>query len=178
MEEPMEAQWIADRAALRCLSQQHPDWTQQEFAVCIGRSRRFVKQWLKGFRQAPPTDLAVLHSRSCASIPPPPTIHPRIIERIVELRESPPEHLQRVPGPKALLDYLPRDAELQALGAPLPRSTRTIWKILRQAGCMLEEPTRRRQKLAPREPLEEVQMDGYLMPAPFLPMRKANSNMW
>ena len=48
----MEAQWIADRAALRCLSQQHPDWTQQEFAVCIGRSRRFVKQWLKGARPA------------------------------------------------------------------------------------------------------------------------------
>jgi hypothetical protein len=39
MEEPMEAQWIADRAALRCLARQHPDWTHEELAVCIGRSR-------------------------------------------------------------------------------------------------------------------------------------------
>src|SRR5215470_9944818 len=112
MQDPMEAQWIADRAALRSLSQQHPDWTQQELALCIGRSRRFVKKWLKRFRQAPPDDLAVLHSRSFARKTPPPTVHPRVIERIVELRESPPEHLQRVPGPKALLYYLPRDAEL------------------------------------------------------------------
>lgn len=121
----MEAQWIADRAALRCLARQHPDWTQQELAGCLGRSRRFVKKWLKRFRQAPADDQAVLHSRSCARKTRPPTVHPRIIERIVEMRESPPENLQRVPGPKALLYYLPRDRELQALGAPLPRSTRT-----------------------------------------------------
>ena len=51
-------------------------------------------------------------------------------ERIIALRESPPENLKRVPGPRALLYYLPRDPELQELGAALPRSTRTIWKIL------------------------------------------------
>ncbi len=156
----MEARWIADRAALRCLARQHPDWTHKELALCIGRSRSFVKKWLKRFREAPPDDLTVLHSRSCARKTPPPTVHPRIIERIVEMRESPPEHLQRVPGPKALLYYLPRDAELQALGAALPRSTRTIWKILRQEGCILDEPTRRRKPLEPHEPLEEVQMDA------------------
>lgn len=155
----MEAQWIADRAALRCLSRQHPDWTHEELAVCVGRSRSFVKKWLKRFREAAPDDLTVLHSRSCARKTPPPTIHPRIIQRIVEMRESPPEHLQRVAGPKALLYYLPRDAELQALGAPLPRSTRTIWKILRQNGCILDEPTRRRKPQELREPLEEVQLD-------------------
>ena len=130
-------------------------------------------------REAPPDDLAVLHSRSCARKTPPPTVHPRILERIVEMRESPPEHLQRVPGPKALLSYLPRDAELQADGALLCLAPpERVFKILRQQGCILEEPTRRRQKLSPREPLEEVQMDGYLMPAPSLPMRKASSNTW
>jgi hypothetical protein len=155
----MEAQWIADRAALRCLARPHPDWTHEELAACIGRSRSFVKKWLKRFREAPPDDVAVLHSRSCARKTPPPTFHPRIIGRIVEMRESPPENLQRVPGPKALLYYLPRDPDLQALGAPLPRSTRTIWKILRQQGCILDKPTRHRKPLEPREPLEEVQLD-------------------
>src|SRR5579859_139852 len=155
----MEACWMADRAALRCLARQHPDWTQQELAVCIGRSRSFVKKWLKRLREAPPDDLAVLHSRSCARKTPSPSIHPRIIQRIVEMRESPPEQLQRVPGPKALLYYLPRDLELQALGAPLPRSTRTVWKILREQGCILDEPNRHHEPLEPRQPLEEVQMD-------------------
>ncbi len=150
---------MADRAALRCLARLHPDWTQEELATCIGRSRSFVKKWLKRFREAAPDDLAVLHSRSCARKTPPPSIHPRIIQRIVEMRESSPEHLQRVPGPKALLYYLPRDPELQALGVPLPRSTRTIWKILRKEGCILDELSRRRKPLEPREPLEEVQMD-------------------
>jgi hypothetical protein len=155
----MEAQWIADRAALRCLVRQHPDWTHEELAVCSGRARRFVKKWLTRFREAAPDDLAVLHSRSCARKTPPPTIHPRIIQRIVEMRETPPENLQRVPGPKALLYYLPRDPARQDLSAPLPRSTRTIWKILRQQGCILDEPTRRHQPLDPREPLEEVHLD-------------------
>ena len=163
----MEAHWIADRAALRALARQHPDWTQQELAVSIGRSRSFVKKWLKRLREAAPDDLAVLHSRGCASIPPPPSIHPRIIQRIVELRESPPEHLQRVPGPKALLYYLPRDAEL-SLGPPLggkpwalPCLVRPgrVFKILRQNGCILDEPTRHHEPLELREPLEEVQMD-------------------
>jgi hypothetical protein len=45
------------------------------------------------------------------------------------MRQTPPEQMPRVPGPKALLYYLPRDPELQALDAPVPRSTRTIWKI-------------------------------------------------
>ena len=155
----MEAQWMADRAALRCLAQKYPDWTHEKLALCIGRSRSFVKKWLKRFREALPDDLAVLHSRSCARKTPPSTIHPRIIQRIVEMRESPPEHLQRVPGPKALLYYLARDAELQALGAPLPRSTRTIWKILRKEGCILDEPTHRHKPLELRQPLEEIQMD-------------------
>jgi hypothetical protein len=174
----MEAHWIADRAALRCLARQHPDWAQQELAVSIGRSRSFVKKWLKRFREAASDDLAVLHSRVGARKTPPPTIHPRIIQRMVELRESPPENLQRVPGPKALLYYLPRDAELQALGAPLPRSTRTIWKILRQQGCILDEPTRHRKRRELREPLEEVQMD--FKDASTVPAdpRSANSSMW
>jgi hypothetical protein len=32
----MEAQWIADRAALRCLARQHPTWTPTELARLSG----------------------------------------------------------------------------------------------------------------------------------------------
>jgi len=90
-------------------------------AVLVGSSKSGACR----FREAAPDDLVVLHARSCARKTPPPTLDPRMIERIVQMRESPPEHFQRVPGPKALLSDLPRDPQLQARGAPLPRSTRT-----------------------------------------------------
>jgi hypothetical protein len=34
----MEALWISQRAALRCLVRQHPDWTQAELAAAIRRA--------------------------------------------------------------------------------------------------------------------------------------------
>ena len=82
-----------------------------------------------------------------------------VIKRIVEMRFSPPENLKRVPGPRALLYYLPRDPELQAVAVPLPRSSRTIWKILHATGCLV---TRSKESPHPnelREPWEEIQMD-------------------
>jgi transposase InsO family protein len=57
-----------------------------------------------------------------------------VVERIVELRDQPPEGLGRTPGPKALVYYLPRDADLAASGERLPRSSRTIYRLLREAG--------------------------------------------
>ena len=155
----MEAQWIADRAALRCLSRQHPAWTQMELATCLGRSVSWVKKWLKRLQEAPPDDLAILHSRSRARRTPPPPPDLRIVQKIAEIRQNPPENLQRVPGPRAILYYLHRDASLQAAVIPVPRSTRTVWKILRKLGYILDAPERKRKPLELREPLEEVQMD-------------------
>ena len=48
---------------------------------------------------------------------------------LLEIRDHPPEGLQRIPGPKAIRYYLERDPTLQAQGLPLPRSSRTIWRI-------------------------------------------------
>jgi transposase InsO family protein len=155
----METQWIADRAALRCLSRQHPDWTYEELAACIGRSVSWIKKWLRRLRQAPPDDLAVLHSHSRARHTPPPPPDPHVVQKIIEIREHPPDHLQRVPGPKAILYYLHRDPELQAQSVSPPRSTRTIWKILRKLGLILESGARTKRPGEPREPLEEVQID-------------------
>jgi hypothetical protein len=83
----------------------------------------------------------------------------QVIQRLGEMREHPPEHLQRVPGPKALVYYLQRDPDLQALGVPVPRSSRTVWKLLRKLGSLLPHEPRQHQPLEPRDPLEEVQVD-------------------
>lgn len=55
-----------------------------------------------------------------------------MIQRILELRDEPPEKLGRTPGPLPILYYLHHDPALQEAGVTLPRSTRTIWKILNQ----------------------------------------------
>jgi len=52
-----------------------------------------------------------------------------------------------------------RDPALQQAGVRLPRSQTTIWKILRQAGCIAQDRRRKPKPLEPRQPGEEVQFD-------------------
>lgn len=155
----MEPLWFSQRAALRCLARHHPEWTQEALAAAVGRSRSWVAKWLARFKAAAPDDLAVLHAHSRARHTPPSCTPRAVVERILAIRDEPPDHLRRVPGPKAILYYLPRDTAAQALGVPLPRSTRTIWKVLRAHGRIEREVPRRHQPLPPRAPLEEVQID-------------------
>jgi hypothetical protein len=110
----MEARWICDRAALRCLLCQHPDWSTTQLAQAIGRSLSFVKKWRKRFRAAAADDVTLLRSRSRARHTPFPSPHPEVVVRILAIREQPPENLQRVPGPRTILYYLHRDPHLQA----------------------------------------------------------------
>src|SRR5437763_100620 len=42
----------ADRVNLARLQQLHPQWTQQQLADALGRSRSWVKKWLRRFEQA------------------------------------------------------------------------------------------------------------------------------
>ena len=156
-----EAQLIMQRASLRWLTQQHPTWTQQELAMTLGKSLAWVKKWLKRLREAKPTDVMVLHARSRARKTPPASIArpPAGVQRILEIRESPPENLQRVPGPEAILYYVHRDLELRKAGVRLPRSQTTIWKILRLFGCIAQDHRRQPKPAERKQPGEEVQLD-------------------
>jgi hypothetical protein len=111
------------------------------------------------FREADPTDLQVLFSRSRARHTPPAPPDLRLVQRIFEIRTAPPENLQRTPGPRTILYYLKRDADLQAQGLVPPTSTRTIWKILHKLGFILDPSEHTRKPLESREPLQEIQMD-------------------
>src|SRR5262249_37708153 len=71
-----------------------------------------------------------------------------------------PEQLKRVTGPRAILYYLPRGPVVQAQGLVPPRSTRTVWKVVRQAGRIVPSAGRRcHQALERPAPLEEIQVD-------------------
>jgi transposase InsO family protein len=124
-------------------------------------SRSWVRKWLRRLCQADPTDVLALHSRSRARRTPPASIasQPAVVQRILEIRIAPPENLQRVPGPEAILYSLHRDPALKLAGARLPHSQTTIWKILRQAGCIAQDRRRKPRPLELREPGEEVQFD-------------------
>jgi hypothetical protein len=103
----------------------------------------------------------VLHARSRARHTPPASIasQPAVVQRILEMRLAPPENLQRIPGPEAILYYLHHDPALKDAGLRLPRSQTPIWKILRQAGCIEADRRRKSKPLELRQPGEEVQLD-------------------
>lgn len=155
----MEEQLYADRAALRRLHHAHPQWTQRELATHLGRSLAWVKKWLGRLRAAAPDDLTVLCSRSRAHHAPYPRWDEAVVARILEMRDQPPEGLRRVPGPQAILYYLQRDPALQARGVPLPRSTRTIWRILDHHDCIVRERRPDHEPVPRPAPLTSWQLD-------------------
>jgi hypothetical protein len=102
----MEAEYYAARANLRRLMRWHPDWTPPHSAQAVGLSLSWVKKWKKRLLEAGPEDEQVLYSRSRARKHPPERISQTVTERIIQMRDEPPEGLQRTPGPKAIL-YAP-----------------------------------------------------------------------
>jgi hypothetical protein len=155
----MEAQWVADRRRLRALLASRPDWTRQDLAQALGRSLGWVKKWVKRLQNAPPDDDTVLHSRSRARKHPPPALSQTVIDRILAIRDQPPAGLKRIPGPKAIRYYLEQQATTTLAGERLPRSTRTIWHVLRQHQRIQLLPDRIHQPLARPEPLSHWQLD-------------------
>jgi hypothetical protein len=155
----MEAQSIADRRRLRTLLATQPDWTLPDFAGTIGRSLGWVKKWAKRLRAAAPNDDTVLQSRSRARTTPPPPLSRVVIDRILAIRDEPSQNLKRVPGPKAILYDLQQETTTTIVGERLPRSTRTIWRILRQHQRILGPPFRTRRPVECPEPLTSWQLD-------------------
>lgn len=155
----MEMQWQADRSALRELQQSRPDLSLKEMAVLLKRSYSWAKRWSKRLQQAPPTDLAVLHSRSRARKTSPPDWDAQVLQRLEEIRQHPPANLQRTPGPKTILYYLQHDPHLQQLGCRLPQAASTVWKLLHRLGLLTPTSKRQHEPEPPCVPLEEVQVD-------------------
>ncbi len=155
----MDAQWYADRTYLRTLLQTQPQWTLQDYADATQRSLGWVKKWVTRLRAASPDDVLVLHSQSRARKQPPARLSPIVIARILAIRDHPPAHLHRTPGPTAIRYYLEQDPELRALQLRLPRSTRTIWQILRQHGRIALPSERRHQPVERPAPMAAWQLD-------------------
>jgi transcriptional regulator with XRE-family HTH domain len=126
----MHAWYDAARGNVRWLLRLHPEWSLSQLAQALHLSRSWVSKWIKRLQSAPPDDAQVLHGLSRAPKHPPEPLDAQVIDRIREIRDQPPEGLGRTPGPQAILYSLPRDERLQQAKLRLPRSTRTIQRIL------------------------------------------------
>ena len=126
----MEEEWIVDRSKLREVWLEHPDWSRQKMAKEVGRSKAWVKKWLRRIRSAALEDREVLHGHSRIPKKPPPRIPDEVVDKVLDIRDHPPQQLGRIPGPLPILYYLKQDQSLIERGLKLPRSTRTVWKIL------------------------------------------------
>jgi hypothetical protein len=155
----MEEQWQVDRAQLRSLRQQHPDWSYRQLAEQIGRSRDWVKKWCQRFNKTDPTDENILKGYSRRPKHPPPRIAPEVVERIVAIRDQPPGGLNRTPGPVAIKYYLQQQEQQEPLGHYLPRSTSTIWRILDQQQRIWRPSPKEHEPMVRAEPLEAWQID-------------------
>lgn len=155
----MEEQWIVNRAHLRSLRKEHPTWTNVQLAEETGRSEGWVKKWKMRLKAADPEDEQVLQGLSRRRKTPPESWSPEVVERIIAMRQSPPANLGRVPGPKAILYYLGQDACLTAQGYALPKSTKTVWKLLHQAGCYVSQPKAEHEPVERPAPMVAWAMD-------------------
>lgn len=155
----MEEEWIVDRAQLRELMSQQPRLTQRELAYRLGRSLGWVKKWSQRLRAASPTDDQVLHRRASSRCRPRTRRTERIVERVLAIRDHPPAQLRRIPGPKAILYYLSRDESLRDSPQEIPRSTRTVWQILDEAGRIWRPTASEHEPLERAEPLQAWQID-------------------
>jgi len=106
----MREEDYAARARLRMLEREHREWSHRQMASTIGYSVAWVKKWRKRLRGAPAGGEEVLRDLPHRPKRPLPRLDERVIERILEIRAEPPDHLCRTPGPKALRYFLEQDA--------------------------------------------------------------------
>ena len=153
----MEADWVAKRSMLRHLITLHPTWTPTDLATCLGHSESWVKKWRHRFKATAPDDQQVLQSRSRARQTPPPSTPPEVVQRILDLRDQPGESPAGARAASvALLPAAPSRGVAE--GVRLPRSTKTIWQILRRHDRIAVDRRRTSKPLERPAPLQERRM--------------------
>ena len=154
----MESEWELDRMRLFYLRRAHPDWTLPRLAQELRHSLSWVKKWLRRFREAGQPTLAMFKSRSRAPHHRPHQVVVAVRDAILSLRDGLKDVYGRVVGPKTILYHLHRDRLLHAQHLYLPRSTRTIWQVLKEGGRI---PTRVREQhpIERPEPMQHWEMD-------------------
>jgi transposase InsO family protein len=155
----MEAVYYAARANLRRLMILHPNWTRGQLAHATGMSKSWIDTWKKRLLSVPLDDEQVLHGLSRAPHHPPPRLDSQVVDRLLEIRDDPPEGLGRTPGPKAILYYLSRDEALKEKELRLPKSTRTVHRLLQENGRIASRLPTLTDPIERPPPMQQWQLD-------------------
>ncbi|MBK8421256.1 hypothetical protein [Candidatus Villigracilis saccharophilus] len=115
----MEEEWIVDRSKLRGYGLNTQIGVGKN-CKRVGRSEAWVRKWLKRIRQAPLEDREVLIGRSRVPHKLPPSIPEEVVNKILDIRDHPPQQLGRIPGPLTIMYYLSKEQSLIDKGAKLP----------------------------------------------------------
>ena len=158
----MEEEWMRDRALLRDLLEKTPHASPPELAQAIGRGVALGQEVAQATGEIRDLhDPSVLCSYSRAHHAPYFRWDVRVTQKIVEMRFAPPENADRVClGPGLCSTTFPVTQRGLAAHVPLPRSSRTIWKILHATGCLVPRSKEPSHPNELRKPLEEIQMDA------------------
>jgi transposase InsO family protein len=154
----MESEWELDRIRLFQLRRTNPDWTLARLAQELRRSLSWVKKWLNRFREVSQPTLAMFQSHSRAPHHRPRQVVEAVRDAILSLRDELKPIYGRVVGAKTILYHLHHDALLASQNRYIPRSTRTIWQVLKNGGRI---PTRvcEPHPIQRPEPLQHWEID-------------------
>jgi transposase InsO family protein len=152
-----ETDWIFERWKLWEQMQKHPDWGVSKLTKVCGHSSSWVSKWYRRLKEEQEAKLHLFMSRSCAPKKPKRYLTEEVRQRILEIRDHPPENLRRTPGPRTIVYYLRRDTSLS--GFYIPTSTRTIWLVLDDTGRIERPQPRKIQEEERPEPLTHWQID-------------------
>ncbi|MCP4485852.1 MAG: transposase [Gammaproteobacteria bacterium] len=154
----MENVWFQARITLNYLKEEHPDWTYQQFAEITGMSYGWVRKWYNRLEEKG-DDPERFKSESRAPKNTQAKVDPEVVEKILEIRDCPPNGLNRTPGPLTIIYYLKEDEELKKGNYYIPSSTSTVWEILNENGRIDRPEKRETTPLTRAAPMEEWQID-------------------
>jgi transposase InsO family protein len=153
----MEEAFRADRAKLRQLLKEDPSWSVSHLMAATQRCRTWVKKWKKRFQVHGMEDDRVLAGYSHEPHHQPAPVNSELVTRILDIRDHPPAHLQRRPGPKAIQYFLQHGTT--GPQTQLVPSTRTIWEVLRANGRIVKRAATQSHPVERPRPLQAWEID-------------------
>lgn len=154
-----ESQRIYDRMRLHKLMKKHPHWQPAQLAAMLGRSERWGRKWVRRLKAVTAPDFRMYLSQSRAPKRRSRQTAEVVKDAICDLRVSLSEQYHRPAGAHLIRHYLHKDKTLQDVEAFVPSSSRTITRILRERGYILDPARREHEPLPLCAPMEEWEMD-------------------
>lgn len=154
-----ESQRIYDRIALHKLMEREPQLNPPQLAKQLNRSERWARKWCRRFKATSKPSFEMYRSRSRA-----PKIRryetsENVKDAICDLRVALSEQYHRKAGADLIKIYMQKEGWLPDGLGFVPKSKKTITRILRERGYIQNAPKHQHEPLPLCPPMEEWEMD-------------------